>query len=62
MRVRIYKRIDGESMVLIVPARRLHLPPVVLQGITRENRAERLLPAIVAAARPVPAQLALPGS
>lgn len=56
MRVHVYKRIKGESMVLVEPSRRSRLSPVILRGITSENRAERVLAAVVAASRRVSAQ------
>lgn len=56
MRVRVSKRVKGESMVLVEPHRRYRLPPVLLQGITPENRVERVLAAVLAARPQVSAE------
>lgn len=61
MRVRVYKRFKGESTVIVEPSRRRRLPPVLLRGITPENRVERVLAAVIKVMGPPIAELGLAG-
>lgn len=51
MQVRISKRVNGKTQVMVVPARRLHRAPVLLEGTPGQAFRDAIAAAIADATR-----------
>lgn len=56
MKVSVYKGLEGAMSVLVQASPGAGRTPVVIEGITRENIQEKVLPVVVAMRLPKPLQ------